>query len=975
MKIQLDELDHQKQAIRKIIDNFPGVDIEAPSSENPDYNFANPLIYNRYKEKANIDIKMETGTGKTYVGTRTMYELHQQFGIFKFIIVVPSPAIKEGWKNFLTAKFSQQHFSQNFENIRFDVSTINAGDFKAKSGRKNMPAHLLSFVEGSRQNANTINVLLINDAMLRSASMKTEFDQTLLSGFTTPLDGLKATRPIVIMDEPHQFPRELKNNQWVGKKNYQAVESLNSQMIIRFGATFNLDKKSNERDYYHGKPQFDLNAIESFNRNLVKAVDIYYPLISEDQAKNIYKVKSVNTKELILSRGKVVYDPLKRGEDLSIVDDGFEGNLTYEGGKKLSNDLELESGMSLIPGTFSQSYQELLISDAIDKHFEKERENFFRPKGRIKTLSLFFIDSIASYGVKNKNGAGRKMGWLSQMFDRLLNEKINNELKAAELAPENEKEYYDFLLATKVDIAASRAAYFGEDSVNNDEGIQQEVDDILRNKEKMLSFKDENGNWNTRRFLFSKWTLREGWDNPNVFVIAKLRSSGSENSKIQEVGRGLRLPVDEFGHRLSDEEFRLAFLIGYDEKEFAQKLVADINKDAPFIINKEKLTRETIDIILKRRPELNELDLLEKLDNQNIIKRNNDFKEEGYIKLKQLYPELNNSLVPNKVTMNNNSPKKVVKLKKENWNQLKSLWSEFSRRYMVVFNRIPDHQWEIILENMLSQKGQEIFQVQLAEQVHQKIDVNDSVSIDEKFSTIQMKKVVGVIKYGKFLEHLARKTRLPISILMKTLTPYLQKSLNLEKSYNISDYLNNHSLTNFVTEFKKCFEEQFAELVKFDALAFEAKTTVWDSKEHEFVDEVPANYVGELESFEETSDIKRSLYLEPPLRFDSRDPELAILKYGYDTKITVFGKIPKKSIQIPKYTGGTTTPDFIYKIGSNLYLLVETKSNDLRTSEKTAVSIQQKFLKQFGNVYYQTATSVQAVIAELETLDRKQKKD
>ncbi len=144
----------------------------------------------------------------------------------------------------------------------------------------------------------------------------------------------------------------------------------------------------------------------------------------------------------------------------------------------------------------------------------------------------------------------------------------------------------------------------GEDRGSGDESIQAEVDDNFEKiKKKLLSFKDENGNWQTRRFLFSKWTLREGWDNPNVFVIAKLRTSGSDNSKIQEVGRGLRLPVDETGHRIQQDEWptRLAFLIGYDEKDFAQKLIGEINSDAKLQLNEEKLTEDMIQLIVTKR--------------------------------------------------------------------------------------------------------------------------------------------------------------------------------------------------------------------------------------------------------------------------------------------------------------------------------------------------------------------------------------
>lgn len=973
MKIQLEELKHQEKALAAILKNFSGLDDYAPNSEDPNYVYANPLIKGRYQEKNNIDIKMETGTGKTYVGTRMMYELHEKYGLFKFIIVVPTPAIKEGWRNFLTADYSRQHFAQFYEKTSLEVSTLNAGDFKAKSGRKNIPAHLMSFIEGDRLNTNKINVLLINDGMLRSKSLTKEYDQSLLSGFTVPLEGLQATRPIVIMDEPHRFPREFKKGKWVGKRNYRAVEALKAQMTVRLGATFNENKKTHERDYYRGKPQFDLNAIESFNQGLVKAVDIYYPMISEEQAKNAYKVKSVNSKELVLSQGSKTFDPLKVGDDLSNVDDGFDGDVTYAGSKKLSNELELDKNMTLIPGTFAESYQELIMHDAIDKHFEKEKENFLRPVGRVKTLSLFFIDSIASFGVKNPDGPGRKMGWLGKMFDRLLNQKLDEELKLAEFAPESEKEYYDFLRATKADIAGSRGAYFGEDRANNDEGIQQEVDDILRNKEKLLSFKDKNGHWNTRRFLFSKWTLREGWDNPNVFVIAKMRTSGSENSKIQEVGRGLRLPVDENGHRLSDEEFRLAFLIGYDEKDFAEKLVTDINQDAKVKIDKNKLTKTTINFILKAHPELDEEKLLEKLDAENIIKRNNDFKEGGFEKLKQEYPtELSVGLQRNKVTSNNNKPKQKLTLKKENWEQLRTLWTKLSKRYMVTFDRLPQEEWENLLESMLRQDP--IFELKFADQVYQKISVTDKASVHDQLSAYETKTVIGRIPYGKFLKRLARQTNLPVQLLLKTIQPYFRNEFKAERPYKKADYFNEYSLKNFVKAFKKRFANKFAQKVAYKGLDFEAKTTVWDKRQETFLDEVSAGYVGQFEEINDNTNEKRALYEEPPLRFDSRDPELNLLKYGYDKNVIVFGKIPKKAIKIPKYTGGSTTPDFVYKVGSDLYFLVDTKSDDMRHSEENTVDIQGKFLGQFDNVKYRTATSVQQVIAELDKLVQGDKK-
>ncbi|MDU4449888.1 MAG: type III restriction-modification system endonuclease, partial [Staphylococcus lugdunensis] len=695
MKIILEELTHQKKALEKINENFLGVDL-ASSSE-----FSNPLIKSRYQKNTNIDVKMETGTGKTYVYSRMMYEWHKKFGIFKFVIVVPSPAIKEGTKSFLESSYAKEHFQGPYENVSIELNMINAGEFNTKSGRKNFPPQLSNFVESSSLNTNQIQVLIINAGMLNSKNMtRNDYDQTLLSDYSSPIDALKATKPIVIIDEPHRFPRD--------KKNFQAIEKLEPQMIVRFGATFPDVKQGTGKkavyvkDYFRGKPQFELNAVDSFNLGLVKGIDIYYPNLTPEQAKNKYTIDSVKSKELVLKKGSNRWT-LGRGENLANVDPLFEGDLSYSGAKTLSNDLEISKGMDLLPGTFTTSYQELIINDAINQHFEHEINNFMRDnlkenfQPKVKTLSLFFIDSIRSY--RNKEG------WLKETFERLLKVKLRKLIKEFEVKKlPREIEYLDFLRVTYASLNSENqmvhAGYFGEDRGSGEEAIQAEVNDILKNKEKMLSFKDENGNWITRRFLFSKWTLREGWDNPNVFVIAKLRTSGSENSKIQEVGRGLRLPVDETGHRLTQDEFpsRLSFLIGYDEKEFAQKLIGEINSDVDVKLNEDKLTDEMINKIVEHRkqmnPHYNDEVLLEQLDERNLINRKNEFKTDveidgvkksGFEWLLELYPEVNASkLNADKVRdMKKNPPNLKVKLNKENWNKLRFLWENLSKRYML----------------------------------------------------------------------------------------------------------------------------------------------------------------------------------------------------------------------------------------------------------------------------------------------------
>src|SRR5699024_7129045 len=171
----------------------------------------------------------------------------------------------------IDADYAKQHFSQYYENTHINLNVINAGDFNSKKGL--LPAHLVEFIEGDRNNSSTIQVLLINASMLNSDNMKgiitrgknkgqERFNQNLLSGFTKPLEAIKATRPIVLVDEPHRFPRE--------GKYYKAIESADPQMIIRFGATFPDIKVGKGKqaklvkDYYRKQPQFNLNAVSSF---------------------------------------------------------------------------------------------------------------------------------------------------------------------------------------------------------------------------------------------------------------------------------------------------------------------------------------------------------------------------------------------------------------------------------------------------------------------------------------------------------------------------------------------------------------------------------------------------------------------------------------------------------------------------------------------------------------------------------------
>ncbi|MBP2057501.1 type III restriction enzyme [Lactobacillus colini] len=977
MKIKLETLQHQTDALEAIDKAFPDIDA-LTNDPNANYVYANPLINYRYSDKANIDIKMETGTGKTYVYTRMMYDLHQKYGLFKFVIAVPSPSIKEGTRNFIESDYVKRHFNEFYENTRVQLNVINAGDFSSRSGRRNFPAQLSEFVEATRQNTNQIEVLLINQGMLHSKSMhRTDYDQTLLGGETSPIKAIAATRPVVIIDEPQRFPR--------GKKFYADIEALKPQLIVRFGATFpeittgRGKNKVTKKDYYRGKPQFNLDAVDSFNQGLVKGIDIDYPDIPEEQANNLYKVKQAKAKELILSKGNKEYS-LNIGENLADVDPGFEGNITYAGGtdRELSNGLALSKDMKLIPGTFAQNYQDEIISQALDCHFKAEQNNFLRSSSgenapKIKTLSLFFIDSISSF-----RGENNSQGWLVKHFEDILTKKLQKLIAQYKSAiDEREREYCSFLQATLSSLRSEHqdvyAGYFSEDRGSSDADIQAEVEDILSNKEKLLSFKDKDGNWLTRRFLFSKWTLREGWDNPNVFTIAKLRSSGSEISKIQEVGRGLRLPVDETGHRLTQDEWqsRLSFLIGYDERDFAQKLVGEINADSPIKLSQEELTDEMIKLIVqvkqKNDPQFNEDQLLDELDAHNIITRSNKFKNNvefngqtmtGYDALCQLYPELEQQtkVAQGKVRDKYSQDNTVVKLRKQNWQQLKGLWLQLAKRQMIKFDPSVNQIAEDIARTVFNDPDNKLFVLQRPQMIHQEIVTDSEATIRENQADYNAEYLT--MNYGKFLKTLAQQTDLSVNLLNNLIVKAIKRLRNNTK------YINEKTLGNLIKNFNKQLNEHIKTLYKYEPLEFSSSTSIYNAKKQEFVDSVPASVLGVYQS-NSMSD-EKYLYDRPPLRYDSADPELKILNHSYGPKISVFGKLPKQAIKIPRFDSGTTTPDFIFKIEHGdkpIYLVIETKAENMRLGDEEICIIQQKYFDQLkeSGVYYQMATSEQEV--------------
>lgn len=960
MDIQLKLLPHQTECLKAFVSVFEDVKI---SSNNPIYQ--NPIIDLEDEklvenitriwdgkgldlkpipksmrntidgEILGIDAKLETGTGKTYIYTRLMYELNKQYGFNKFILLVPSTPIKEGTRNFIEADYSKRHFEDLYPSRTLKLNVLNAQKPQS-SGRKMFPNSISEFARGSRLERNKIHAILMSDSMLLSKRTmeKDDYDQTIFGSSTQPYEALRETRPIVIIDEPHRFKRE--------NKAFQCIEEdLKPQCIIRFGATFPQDEKTKEVDY--NNLVYNLGACEAFNETLVKGVAIQ---TLEDANAADGKIKLMNLSyrpRTCTFRNETTKQnyTMEVGDFLSNIDEKF-GGISIEAiwqtsdpnivrGVTLSNGQILQKGDIIYSSVYGITYQELMIKQAIENHFIHERENFLR-ENKIKTLSLFFIDSIYSYRGEDNDGS------LRLKFEEMLEKRIKEEIKDLEtIAIPNPKiiDYNEYLQASLEDIKKTNGGYFSEDNSTKDEDIQNEVDKILRDKQSLLSFKNKQGKWNTMRFIFSKWTLREGWDNPNVFQIAKLRSSGSEISKLQEVGRGLRLPVDEYGHRMEDEQFYLTYLVDYSERAFAERLVLEINSDAKVPNN----IKELIAKVAKNR-NIDENKLFGELLMAGIVDMEMNILPEKRDELLEKYPEFNTGLKPDKVIDARKGKSSKVKIRPDRFNEIKELWNKINQKYYLELEEICEKELETCILEILKSG---IYEKQIVYAKERRTEKGqDEVILKERVAGYHI--IEELMPYNEFLLKASKGTGVSIIILHKAMVKYSK-----EKKLN-NDFFNKITLQNLIDSFQEWLETAFLKRFSYRKMGIKAKETALTDINGQVKDSI---IQGNLGIMKDELAIVPSKFLFDSFVYDSPKERETIQRSDID-EVVVFGKIPRRSIQVPLYYGGTTSPDFMYVLKKKngeyiVNFIVETKDIEhergSRKDEDLRIKAAEKFFE------------------------------
>ena len=878
----------------------------------------------------NLDIKMETGTGKTYVYTKTIFELHQRYRLNKFIICVPSLPIKAGAEQFLSDLYVQRHFYDACGyHSDLEVGVLEAA--KAKKGKRYFPGVVRDFVEGSCQQRNKIYVLLMNMALLTNAQIlkRNDYDFGVL-GFYRPFDALRATHPVVIIDEPHRFTR-------TQSAYTQILKELQPQLILRYGATFpeitvgRGKSKHIAKDYLN--LLYDLNACDAFSQNLIKGVAKEHFELEGQQRERIV-IKEINERErkVTIQYGNRT-ETLQAGDPITLAPEmqNVSVDAVEKGLVTISNGKQFHTSEHFSPSVYAQSYQEEMIKLSIQRHFETERKNF-ESNRRIKTLALFFIDNIRSY-----RGDDETNGWLAEKFESLLVERVR-----FELSKPCSDDYRAYLEATLNNPHACHGGYFAEDNQNSDEEIAQQVKEILHDKKHLLSFKNQDGSWNVRRFIFSKWTLKEGWDNPNVFTICKLRSSGSEISKLQEVGRGLRLPVDEYGNR-SSEAHTLNYIVDFDEADFAAKLVAEINGQLPKIVITDKIPAHLIQQVAYSRG-IDEFELMMELKQKGIIKDleyhiNGDMLGELY----NLYPEFADTGLPiSKVIDRNKRNSNRIKIRPQVFDRLRDLWMKINKRYIIFFDPLLEKELEKALP-MLFSDG--VFAQSVMTSKREVIGTDEGRIAYVQDTGVQYQTSGNRIPYNEFLQRINRATSVPI----RTLHQAMCEGVGTKGAFK-QEMINDQSLARIISNISNWKIKHSMSQFKYKQTTYDVKRTRLTDENGKLYDDIVQSYIGNHLDSARVAD----RYLYDAYTYDS-DLERNNLRSSDIDEVIVFGKIPRKSIAIPTITNDSYSPDFMYIVKKTdgtkeLNILVETKGVDtpanLRGVEEKKINCAKLFFNQ-----------------------------
>ncbi|WRG58365.1 type III restriction-modification system endonuclease [Helicobacter pylori] len=968
MKIKFKRLDYQEQCRDQILGVFKGIDLREP--ENDIQRIANPvfeteaikdvLLENienlRSKQKItqgsvgiekslNCDILMETGTGKTFCFLECVYALHKNYHLSKFIVLVPSNAIKLGVLK--SVEITREFFKSEYSNTHLE-SYENAERFILASNHKCCVLVMTDAAFNKKDN-------IINQSCLENTN--------LFNGAKSYMQALASMRPIVIIDEPHKF---------LGDKTKEKLKEFNALITLRFGATFK-DDYNNLIYALDSKKAFDCALVKSISVASVGESDEYFLELKEANKKqNEATINYTNLENKIQSVKVKTHDNLGALTHISALEDYIVENITKKEVRFL-NGVNLLLDQKEPFSYFVEGEQEVMLKEAIKSHFERE-EGLFK-KG-IKALCMVFISGVNSYLSENEQPAK-----LALLFEKLYQQELEKVLKK----PLDEN-YRAYLERTKDAILKVHGGYFAKSKKEGDEA--KAIALILKEKEKLLSFDSD------LRFIFSQWALQEGWDNPNVMTICKLAPSDSNITKLQQIGRGLRLAVNDKGERITKEHAdfdfvnELVVIVPQVEGDFVGAIQQEISEHSLIKqafsggeLEKSGMVKKGYYGALFEK--LESLGFGEKIDDENfkLTLNQNEFlkkepelerlKDEKYLDFEKLKNFLKDRLIGNSRVRNKNERKtEKIKINKENFKKFETLWAGLNHQARIAYAMDSESLIDEIVKNINS--SFKVSSKKVSVTTHKKVETMVNNATTNTFE----RESACVWSLHEFISALSNKVKLSFKSVAKVLEKIDENKFEQIKKNE--------------QEGLKRLEELFLEIIYQnieDKISYQMReTTIKNRKNDAFYDEK-----GEIREFLDGSlgaekyEIKNASTQEKCLyeNFMQVDSEIEkdTIEESNDTKIIVFGKLPR--VKIPIGLNQTYSPDFGYVVENNdkkVLLVVETKGveheNELRDEEKRKISTAKKFFealkKQGVNIEYETKLNDDQLSALInEVLNRK----
>ncbi|EMH09194.1 type III restriction-modification system endonuclease [Helicobacter pylori] len=969
MKIKFKRLDYQEKCLNQILGVFKGIDLREP--ENDAQRIANPVFETEaikdllleniedlrseqkitqgsvgIEKSLNCDILMETGTGKTFCFLECVYALHKNYHLSKFIVLVPSNAIKLGVLK--SVEITREFFKSEYSNTHLE-SYENAERFILASNHKCCVLVMTFSAFNKKDN-------IINQSCLENTN--------LFNGAKSYMQALASIRPIVIMDEPHRF---------LGDKTKKYLEQLNALITLRFGATFK-DDYNNLIYALDSKKAFDCTLVKSISVASVGESDEYFLELKEANKKqNEATINYTNLENKIQSVKVKTHDNLGALTHISALEDYIVENITKK-------EIRFLNGVNLLLDQkepfsyFVEGEQEVMLKEAIKSHFERE-EGLFK-KG-IKALCMVFISGVNSYLSENEQPAK-----LALLFEKLYQQELEEVLKK----PLDEN-YRAYLERTKEDIKKVHGGYFAKSKKEGDETKAIEL--ILKEKEKLLSFDSD------LKFIFSQWALQEGWDNPNVMTICKLAPSHSNITKLQQIGRGLRLAVNDKGERITKEHAdfdfvnELVVIVPQVEGDFVGAIQQEISEHSLIKQSFSGGELEKSGMVKKGYygalfEKLEGLGFGERTDDENfkLTLNQNEFlkkepeletlKDETYLTdFEKLKDFLKDRLVGHFRVRNKNERKtEKIKINKENFKKFETLWAGLNHQARIAYAIDSESLIDEIVKKINASFNVSSKRVSVT--THKKVE---TMGNNAEKKTFEIKSAC-VWSLHEFISALSNKVKLSFKSVAKVLENIDENKFN-EIKKNEQEGL-------------KRLEDLFLEIIYQnieDKISYQMReTTIKNRKNDAFYDEK-----GEIREFLDGSlgadkyEIKNSSVQEKCLyeNFMQVDSEIEkdTIEESNDTKIIVFGKLPR--VKIPVGLNQTYSPDFGYVVENNdkkVLLVVETKGVDkkseLRPEEERKISTAKKFFealkKQGVNIEYETKLSDDQLSALInEVLNRK----